>query len=348
MITLPKEHNELFFARGCLDLSAVCYTDPKGNLWNSIMGGDVIDEKHYIDSIMDFIKKHSDKRLYCIDKYEAHNQEINNNKKFRILIELTKQGKLDIMFGGSGYSKVDYPFKKINYWLGNNARRNLPLEPRKFEKHFLYMNRMKKLHRWELFQNMYIHNHLEDCYWSWSADNPKDPIHKSVEGIPIDDDNSYRENDILEQFKTSFCSIVTETFYYVDEHTKGVCFPTEKTEKCFVAGHPFIMYSTPYYLHGLRQMGFRTFGSWWDESYDEELNPEKRRDKILTVIRKLRNRPLIDLEKMYKEMKLTLIHNQKVNDDFQNRKNRAGWSFVHEYEDIAYGKHEINKGKRVL
>ena len=45
MITLPKEHNELFFARGCLDLSAVCYTDPKGNLWNSIMGGDVIDEK---------------------------------------------------------------------------------------------------------------------------------------------------------------------------------------------------------------------------------------------------------------------------------------------------------------
>ena len=49
------------------------------------------------------------------------------------------------------------------------------------------------------------------------------------------------------------------------------------------------MYSTPYYLHGLRQMGFRTFGSWWDESYDEELNPEKRRDKILTVIRKLRN-----------------------------------------------------------
>ena len=75
---------------------------------------------------------------------------------------------------------------------------------------------------------------------------------------------------------------------------------------------------------------------------------EKRREKILTVIRKLRNRPLIDLEKMYKEMKLTLIHNQKVNDDFQNRKNRAGWSFVHEYEDIAYGKHEINKGKRVL
>lgn len=348
MITLPKEHNEVFFDVGCLDLSAVCYTDPKGNLWNSIMGGDVIDEKHYIDSIMDFVKKHSDKRLYCFDKYEAHNQEVNNNKKFRILIELTKEGKLDIIFGGAAYSKVDYPFKKINYWLGNNIRRNQKLEPRKFEKHFLYMNRFKKRHRWELFQEMYINKSLDYCHWSWASDDINDPFHKSVEGIPIDDDNSYRENDILKEFKTSFCSIVTETFYNVDNHTKGVCFPTEKTEKCFVAGQPFIMYSTPYYLEGLKQLGFKTFSAWIDESYDKEVNPEKRRDKILGVINKLKNQPLDKLEKWYKEMIPTLEHNQKINTDFGKRKNRAGWSFVHGYSDIEYSKNQLIKHRRPL
>ena len=39
---------------------------------------------------------------------------------------------------------------------------------------------------------------------------------------------------------------------------------------------------------------------------------------------------------------------QKVNDDFQNRKNKAGWSFVHGYSDIEYGKNDLLKYKRAL
>ena len=108
------------------------------------------------------------------------------------------------------------------------------------------------------------------------------------------------------------------------------------------------MYSTPYYLEGLKQLGFKTFSGWIDESYDKEENPEKRREMILTVINKLKNQPLDKLEKWYKEMIPTLEHNQKVNTDFGKRKNKAGWSFVHGYSDIEYGKNDLLKYKRAL
>ena len=58
-------------------------------------------------------------------------------------------------------------------------------------------------------------------------------FHKTIENIVIDEDESWRENSILKQFKTSFLSIVPETFYNLNTHSMGTCFPTEKTEKCF-------------------------------------------------------------------------------------------------------------------
>lgn len=46
-------------------------------------------------------------------------------------------------------------------------------------------------------------------------------------------------------------------------------FPTEKTIRPMVGNRPFIVYGPANYLANLRQKGFQTFDSLWDESYDQ-------------------------------------------------------------------------------
>ena len=65
---------------------------------------------------------------------------------------------------------------------------------------------------------------LDKCEWSYAADNPKHKNHKTIEGIVIDEENSFRESDILPQFQTTFCNIVTESQYSNTEDT--LCVPT--------------------------------------------------------------------------------------------------------------------------
>jgi len=66
-------------------------------------------------------------------------------------------------------------------------------------------------------------------------------------------------------------SLVTETY-----HSNNFCFFTEKTAKCFLARRLFVMFAGQYYLKTLRSLGFQTFSSVIDESYDEEPDAELR------------------------------------------------------------------------
>ena len=129
--------------------------------------------------------------------------------------------------------------------------------------------------------------------------------------------------DILPEYLKTFCSIVTESQYgfgspYESHSSNFRCqtFPTEKTEKCFVVGHPFIIVSTPFFSNNSGARGFQTFGDFWDESYDEEIDDEKRFDKIIEVMEYISSLPLSQLEQMYIDMKPILIRNQKRNLEF--------------------------------
>ena len=93
-------------------------------------------------------------------------------------------------------------------------------------------------------------------------------------------------------------------------------FPTEKTEKCLVVGQPFILVSTPYFLKQLREWGFETFGDFWDESYDNELDDGKRLEKIFEQIQYISSLSLEEVEDMYYRMIPILQHNQNRNNEF--------------------------------
>ena len=124
---------------------------------------------------------------------------------------------------------------------------------------------------------------------------------------------------IPQEWHESFCAIVTESRYYTDKD-EGIindkdegCFITEKTEKCFTVGIPFIMVSTPGFLKKLKELGFKTFDKWWDESYDDEKNPAKRFKKIKDLIYEISKWDNEKIEKTYAEMKDVLRWNQVLN-----------------------------------
>ena len=64
----------------------------------------------------------------------------------------------------------------------------------------------------------------------------------------------------------TWLSVVTETENIQD--FDRAFFPTEKTAKVMLAGHPFLIFGGQGFLRNLRDLGFRTFDPWLDETYD--------------------------------------------------------------------------------
>jgi hypothetical protein len=63
-------------------------------------------------------------------------------------------------------------------------------------------------------------------------------------------------------------------------------FPTEKTARPIAGTRPWIIYAAPGYIQQLKRLGFRSFDSVWDESYDRLEGPA-RWSAMKTVIRSL-------------------------------------------------------------
>ena len=67
----------------------------------------------------------------------------------------------------------------------------------------------------------------------------------------------------------STCDNETSHGDYAIHRYDNCFFPTEKTFKPIVMQQPFIIQSCKGSLEYLHRYGFRTFGEFWDESYDE-------------------------------------------------------------------------------
>jgi CRISPR/Cas system CSM-associated protein Csm2 small subunit len=80
----------------------------------------------------------------------------------------------------------------------------------------------------------------------------------------------------------------TANFEIISEAvTDHIFYATEKTYKSIVAKLPFMAISTAGYLGYLRSLGFETFGSIIDESYDQEPDLEKRITMIATEAKRI-------------------------------------------------------------
>ena len=113
-----------------------------------------------------------------------------------------------------------------------------------------------------------------------------------------------------------FVNIVTETLFDVDS-----IFISEKTYKPIYLCQPFIIFGNPYSLKKLKELGYKTFDKWWDESYDVELDINNRFKKIICILEEISEWDMDKCFDVKQEMQEILIHNYKnmfKTDEIQN------------------------------
>lgn len=108
-------------------------------------------------------------------------------------------------------------------------------------------------------------------------------------------------------YNQTYFSVITES-----EMSSGhVLRFTEKVLKPIFNFHPFIVLGNPNTLRLLREMGFKTFDGWIDESYDKILNKEERINALKSEILRLGSMPLTKLHKWYNDQSEILKYNHQ-------------------------------------
>ena len=110
-----------------------------------------------------------------------------------------------------------------------------------------------------------------------------------------------------EPYLDSYFSIVTETGF--PEPTK---FATEKVFRPMLHFHPFIVYGSQGTLKMLKELGFKTFSPFIDESYDNEKTTFKRMQKITSEVKRICSMSQDEMHEWYYEMQDILIHNREL------------------------------------
>lgn len=103
-----------------------------------------------------------------------------------------------------------------------------------------------------------------------------------------------------------FLNIVTETL--IDGNS---IFLSEKTYKPIYMCQPFIIFGNPHSLKKLKELGYKTFDKWWDESYDMELDINDRFKKIICILEEIAEWDMDKCFSIKQEMQDILIHNYK-------------------------------------
>lgn len=122
-------------------------------------------------------------------------------------------------------------------------------------------------------------------------------LEKGQNWFSLESDRKFRES--------SFIELVPETNFYFTENS----FITEKTYKPILTAKPFIILSGYKFLEKFREDGFKTFGDFWDESYDLIEDPHVRLVAIRNLIDSLKNLTVEEMQDMYQRMKPILEWN---------------------------------------
>jgi len=217
--------------------------------------------------------------------------------------------------------------KEINEDFNRFIDHNRTIE--KFEKVVLCYQRRAHPHRrylfYRLFHNKFLYDNtyasLNDKDQKFEIDYSKQfgsTFEESVEinkfyfennvdqwGFDGNDLNINLATDFDEKvMKNTFVSLISET-----TTINEVIFFSEKIFKPIYACQPFILVSGKNSLKKLKELGFKTFDKWWDESYDEKETLKERIDHIETILMDLCTKTDDDLTKILNEMEETLIYN---------------------------------------
>jgi len=195
------------------------------------------------------------------------------------------------------------------------------IENRKFDKKFLYLNARidYRDYRIALYTLMQSFGILDNCYYSFNARNEshtyKQVLLENIDtsNLNLNDFEQIFYSETNDHYTKSFCNITTESYFdeKYQNRSDGMFFMSEKIFKPLIKQQPFIIIGKPNYLQGLRNLGFQTFGEFWDESYDSEEKGDVRLSKIIKIIKEINSKDIYELESIYSRMIPILKHNFK-------------------------------------
>jgi len=122
------------------------------------------------------------------------------------------------------------------------------------------------------------------------------------------DSDVYRDSFL----NTYFSFVVGSVFDSYHNHEPYSVFMSEKIYKPLTNFHPFLYMSNSGTLEVLKELGFKTFHPFIDESYDKEPDNLKRFNMIMSELKRLCNMKISELHNLYWQLSDTLIHNQNT------------------------------------
>ena len=212
------------------------------------------------------------------------------------------------------------------------------------DKYFLLLNRMPRIHRMSLISMLHSSNLLKNTLTSFPSEklspaNFSKKKHLSEYFTLMMNIDRQKKSDYLKAWKDleenhfplivdveewdtnhygtsvdwlynrTFFSIVVESIY--DDLS---VFLDEKIWKPIYNYHPFVLVGCPNSLKKLREMGFKTFHPFIDESYDTEFNHGKRMEMVCSEVGKLCGKSFEELKLWFKEISPILEHNKDALD----------------------------------
>jgi hypothetical protein len=184
---------------------------------------------------------------------------------------------------------------------------------------FLFTNKKIRPHRRYLILELQRLGLLENALWSclgqhntWGhedfnrvyADGTSMPVRLLPHGYDPEIKPSWIDGVIYPRhFDETYFSVVAETIF---EYPHS--FRTEKTYKPILAAHPFVICANAGFYRDLHHMGFRTFGSLIDESFDSIMDGKDRMDRLIHEVRWLCDQ---DLDRFWLETRDICLYNQQ-------------------------------------
>jgi hypothetical protein len=206
---------------------------------------------------------------------------------------------------------------QFNNWLpwGSNQKVNIAKNLR-YHYACLFAGRPAK-HRYNLIKNLWEKELLNFGKCSLSRHSNDSSEFDKINLLPIGQVNTHLVNDMPQEtslFQDIFLWVAGETYC-----PNGYPYFTEKTIKAILYERPFISYGNPGTLAYLRDHGFKTFDAYWDESYDNEKDDDKKIEMIAQIIKNICKKNIVDINRMHDDMKPILEHNKNllVNTDWR-------------------------------
>jgi hypothetical protein len=233
---------------------------------------------------------------------------------------------LELKYSNNNINENEYNF---------SVQEKINLE--KKEKYFLMYNRnSSRIHRPWFVYNLYKNNLLDkgivsllqvDDYDEFiKKSNNYDDLNLTVEDIDnlkkntknfyplfIDEIDSEKVSNFhnflsrKDEYEKTYFTIVSET-NAEDKYR----FLTEKTVKPIMNYHPFLILGNPGSIKQLKEMGFKTFSDYWDESYDDEINFKKRVNMLIQQIKILTSKSFDEWNTLLLSMEPILNHNKNL------------------------------------